>query len=268
MPDTAQLIGGAIGRAQEGLGYNATFLYPRAGGIDALPRALLRAGVSGHADADLRLETDVEAVDPRGRRVKLTGEPDWRPYRALISTIPLPELVRRLVKPPPAIVEAAAQLRWVRWRYLNVATRAPAPVDYHWVYVPEPRFPFFRVGVFSNAAPSMAPPGRASLYVELNDRTGPIDLADVARALAELGAIARPDDVDFAKAREIEYAYVVFDDAHAAATATLLGWLEGVGVRSCGRYGAWIYNSMEDSMLQGQAAARWALTQRAEGGHG
>ncbi|HFE45049.1 MAG TPA: amine oxidase, partial [Nannocystis exedens] len=40
IPSVAQIIGGALGLAQEGLGYNARFLYPRAGGIDALPRGL------------------------------------------------------------------------------------------------------------------------------------------------------------------------------------------------------------------------------------
>ena len=35
-------------------------------------------------------------------------------------------------------------------------------------------------------------------------------------------------------------------------------WLRGVGVRACGRYGAWIYNSMEDSIIQGMEAAAWA----------
>ena len=34
--------------------------------------------------------------------------------------------------------------------------------------------------------------------------------------------------------------------------------LREVGVRSCGRYGAWVYNSMEDSMIQGREAAAWA----------
>jgi hypothetical protein len=51
---------------------------------------------------------------------------------------------------------------------------------------------------------------------------------------------------------------VLFDERHASATATLLSWLEGLGIRSCGRYGAWIYNSMEDSLLSGLAAAQWA----------
>ena len=36
-------LGGALGLPQEGLGYNARFLYPRAGGIDALPRGLSAA---------------------------------------------------------------------------------------------------------------------------------------------------------------------------------------------------------------------------------
>ena len=40
VPEVDQLIGGAIGLQQQGLGYNPRFLYPKAGGIDALPKAL------------------------------------------------------------------------------------------------------------------------------------------------------------------------------------------------------------------------------------
>lgn len=257
IPDAAQVIGGAIGLAQEGLGYNANFLYPRAGGIDALPRRLAAALP---ASAELLLGSDVEAIDPGQRRVKLTAEADWRSYAALVSTMPLPELIRRIVGVPAAVREAAAALRWVRWRYLDVATRRPVPADYHWVYVPELRYPFFRVGVYSNAVASMAPPGCSSLYVELSAREGAIDLPAVLQGLVEVGALAAVDDVLFTAVREIEYAYVVFDDAHAAATRTIFAWLEQVGIRSCGRYGAWVYNSMEDSVIQGREAAAWAMT--------
>jgi len=255
VPDAAQVIGGAIGLAQEGLGYNANFLYPRAGGIDALPRRLAAALP---ASAEVLLGSDVEAIDPGQRRVKLTAEADWRSYAALVSTMPLPELIRRIVGVPAAVREAAAALRWVGWRYLDVATRRPVPADYHWVYVPELRYPFFRVGVYSNAVASMAPPGCSSLYVELSAREGAIDLAAVLQGLVEVGALAAVDDVLFTAVREIEYAYVVFDDAHAAATRTIFAWLEQVGIRSCGRYGAWVYNSMEDSVIQGREAAGWA----------
>lgn len=255
VPDVAQVMGGAIGVTQEGLGYNAEFLYPAAGGIDALPGRLAAALP---ASVQVQVGRDVEAVDPARRRVKLAGEADWRGYAALISTIPLPELIARIAAAPPEVRAAAAQLRWVRWRYLDVATRTRVPADYHWVYVPETRYPFFRVGVYSNAMASMAPAGCSGLYVELAERTGPIDVPGVLQALAEIGAIGSVEDVLFTRAREIEYAYVVFDDAHAAATRTIFGWLARVGVHSCGRYGAWVYNSMEDSVIQGREAAAWA----------
>lgn len=267
VPDTAQVIGGAIGLPQEGLGYNAQFIYPAAGGIDALPERM-RAALASQG-RELLLGCDVEEVDVTRRRVKLTARPDWQPYSALVSTIPLPELVKRIPGAPPEVRDAAARLRHVRWRYLDIATRAPAPADWHWVYVPEPRLPFFRVGIYTNAAASMAPPGCGGLYVELNERTGPIDIPAVVAGLVEIGALARPEDVAFVEEHAVEYAYVVFDAAWAAARAAILGWLGGRGVHSCGRYGGWVYNGMEDCLLAGREAAAWAsehaLKHRSEG---
>jgi protoporphyrinogen oxidase len=260
-PDTAQIIAGALGLRQTGLGYNVEFLYPRAGGIDNLANAM-RAGLDAReraGEGQLWMGTQLEELEPSRKRVKLSGHPDWIDYRALISTIPLPELIARIPEAPAEVREAAAALRWVRWRYLDVATTRAVPVDWHWAYVPEPRFPFFRVGVYSNAVASMAPPGAASLYVELGDREAEPDMPAIARGLVEIGALGAVDDIRFSRTRDIEYAYVVFDEDHASATATIFAWLERVGVRSCGRYGAWIYNSMEDSILSGLAAAQWAM---------
>jgi protoporphyrinogen oxidase len=256
-PKVHEVIGGAIGLQQEGLGYNPRFLYPRDGGIDALPKALLR-GIRNRGGCELRTNMDVEEVDPFNKRVKLDGTSDWIYYDTLISTIPLPELTRRIRTAPNHIHALAKNLRWVRWRYLNVATRTRSPANYHWVYVPEERYPFFRVGVFSNAAPSMAPPEGASLYVELTQRDGVLHMPEILQALAEIGAITAPADVVRAEAREVEYAYVVFDDSYDESTKGIHQWLESVGVRSCGRYGAWVYNSMEDSIIQGMEAALWA----------
>ena len=148
----------------------------------------------------------------------------------------------------------------MRWRYLDVATRTKASMQEHWVYVPAPEVPFFRVGVFSNALSAMAPPGCSSLYVELGDRESPPDLPLVLGELAKMGAITSPEDVLFVDTHDIEYAYVVFDDAHAQATATIHAWLAAHGIRSCGRYGAWVYSSMEDALLDGMEAAAWAKT--------
>ncbi len=257
LPNADQVIAGALGLRQDGLGYNTRFLYPRAGGIDHLPEAMA-ARLRGRDPEAIRVGCAAQEFDLEGRRVKLSGNPDWIEYRALVSTMPLPQLVARTPHAPPAVREAAAALRWVSWRYLDVATRRAPPMAEHWVYVPEPHIPFFRVGVYTNALPAMAPVGAGSLYVELADRGGTPNMPEILRHLHQMGALADPDDVVFTQLHEIECAYVLFDDACREATSIIHAWLARTGgVRSCGRYGAWIYNSMEDSIIQGMEAAAW-----------
>jgi protoporphyrinogen oxidase len=208
---------------------------------------------SGMAAFDRAASPD--AVDWRARTVTVGGE--VMPYRALVATIPLPELLRRMPGLPADVEEAASRLRCTTLRYLNVATRSPPPADWHWIYVPERRYPFYRVGIFTNAMASMARPGGASLYVELADRA-PVSEAGVRDALtglAEAGAIAGPDDVVFAEPKEIEYAYVVFDHHYYASTSTIFRFLEQNAIYPRGRYGSWTYNAMEDCVLAGREVA-------------
>ena len=182
------------------------------------PRRSLRE-ILDRGTGELRTKTDVEEVDPlESARQTCPACPTGSHYDALISTIPLPELIWRIPQAPTHIQRLAADLRCVSWRYLNVATRTPPPVDYQWVYVPEEHYPFFRVGVFNNAVPSMAPPGGGSLYVELTERAGALNIPEILQALADTGAITAASDVAFAELHEIQYAYVVFDDAYEEAT--------------------------------------------------
>ena len=125
------------------------------------------------------------------------------------------------------------------------------------MYVPEDRYPFYRVGCYSNFSEQMAPPGASSLYVELVDRDPP-DLAlllpNVIAGLVELGAIGGASDVAFARLRRIDHAYVIFDHHYQAATNLVHDYLAQHGVISTGRYGQWTYSSMEDALLSGRRA--------------
>ena len=158
---------------------------------------------------------------------------------------------------PPEIEREAAHLRCTTLRYLNIASRRPPPADWHWIYVPEKRYPFYRVNVFSTAMPTMAPAGCASICAEMADR-GPISastIRDTAAALVEAGALADANDVVFAEEKEIEYAYVVFDQNYYRATRAIFGFLEANDIHPRGRYGAWTYNAMEDCVLAGREVA-------------
>jgi protoporphyrinogen oxidase len=181
----------------------------------------------------------------------------------LISSLPLKALVGLLVDPPPEVTAAAGRLRCNPLYYLDLALDAPCGMDLHWVYVPEEKYPFYRVGCYSNFSEQMAPPGKAGLYVELASREPPrLDrlLPVVAGGLVEMKLIRRPAEILFARARLIEHAYVVFDRSYYPALEKVQAFLLEQNIISCGRYGGWDYSCMEDALLAGREAAR-----RAEG---
>jgi protoporphyrinogen oxidase len=261
IPSLEQVVRGAVGDSPPELGYNAHFLYPAQGGIEALVQRLL----SRLPAERLMTGAALEEVNLARREAVINGE--RRPYRAVVATLPLPELCRRIVDLPAELVSWAERLRCTPVRYLNVATRVPPIADYHWLYVPEEQYPFYRVGVYTNAVPSMAPAGCGSLYVELSERGPTPDMTRlmprVAAALVAAGVLGSVDDILFAELREIEYAYVVFDHAYYEALARLVPFLESHQIFPRGRYGSWTYNSMEDCMMLGRDVARLLSSQYA-----
>ncbi|HTP51342.1 MAG TPA: FAD-dependent oxidoreductase [Anaeromyxobacteraceae bacterium] len=252
-PTLADVVLGALGQGGDATGYNASFLYPRQGGIETLVRALAS-----------RLARPPEcgrwpvAIDPV-RKVATLSTGEEVGFRAIVSTIPLPELVGLVSGAPPAVLEAASALRAIAVTYVNVAARDVGAPGFHWAYLPEERFRAYRVGSASAAVPSSAPAGCRSFWVEFSARE-PLPAAEVEPAavqtLLALGFLRSPGDVLFLETRSIPHAYVLCDRACAPARDLLLGWLEDRDILAAGRYGRWEYSSMEDALLQGRAAAR------------
>lgn len=252
-PKLEDVIAGAVGKNDRELGYNTSFLYPSLG-IGALPAAMCK-----ELTGPVRYRSAPKAVDWRKR--ELVFEDRRVPYQALISTAPLDLLAGLLVDPPAQLSAAAKRLRCNPLYYLDVGLDVPCGVDLHWVYVPEEKYPFYRVGCYSHFSPKMAPAGKANLYVELSSRQKP-DMQklvpEVTKALIEMQIIGRSEDLRFANLERIDHAYVVYDHDYVGAVAAIAPFLEQERIISAGRYGGWNYSSMEDALLFGRDAARKA----------
>lgn len=252
-PSLEQVVEGAVGEPQR-LGYNVRFVYPRAGGIETLVQRFvgrLGGGAVATGTRPVRIDWRERWMDlSDGRRVR---------YDHLVSSIPLPDLLAALVDPPAAVSEAAARLRCTSLRYVNLGLDADRPFDgTHWIYLPEDRYPFYRVGCASNAVASLAPAGKASCYVELSNAHDVSDtqaLAALKDFLKEVGAITRDEQVVVADFRTIRHGYVIFDEHYFTARDAIFPFLAEAGIRSVGRYGAWVYSSMEDAIVDGMESA-------------
>lgn len=252
-PTIEQVVRGALGLEGDGAGYNATFLYPREGGIESFVRALV-SRLPRAPECGVR----AVSIDPVRKVARLSTGEEVR-FRAVVSSVPLPEMVDLVDGAPPEVREAALSLRAATVTYVNVAARDVGAPPWHWVYLPEPRFRPYRVGSASAAVPSLAPPGFRSFYVEMSGRE-PVPPPEAERAAREtllaLGMISSPADVLFAEARVIPQAYVIHDRAYGPARNAIRAWLADRDVLVAGRSGSWEYSSMEDALLGGREAAR------------
>lgn len=249
VPDITQIIDGALGFSAQAMGYNAAFLYPAKDGIEALPRAMF-----DRLDRNRFLfNTAPTRISLKDRVIDFAGTS--ASYDHLVSSLALPNLISLCADAPDHIRTAAGRLRCSPLKYINVALDVPTPLGgNHWIYLPEARFPFYRVGSASNAVPGLAPKGKSSLYVEVaNDQNAPeADIvASLKSFLKEIGTIERDDQLLFAAFRTHPYGYVIFDDNCATDRETILDYLRSFDVDSIGRYGSWTYNSMEDALLDG-----------------
>ena len=257
-PGLEDVVNGALGIKDKAFGYNASFLYPAQGGINALPNALLSQV------GEVVYGSELMEVDTTHHRATF-ADGRTENYDTLVSTIPVPELVRRCTDLPPSIREAAAGLRCVSVYSINLGVTREHISDKHWIYFPEPEFPFYRAGFPMNFSPTLGPPGCSSLYVEVSHQPTELSapealLKDVRRGLERAGIFHPDEDLAVADIRDIRYAYVLFDQHRACALPRILEELERRGIHSVGRYGRWEHTSMEDAIYQGKTLAEQLLT--------
>lgn len=252
-PTLEEVVNGALGLTNKGMGYNPKFIYPRNGGIDCLPQALARN------IRKVYTQRVVEYIEPRKKYIRFNDGNEER-YDVLISTLPLPVAFRILKDTPDFLVEDAEQLRAISVLNINIGIDRPRVSDQHWIYFPEEQFVFSRVGFPMNFSKSVAPEGTSSIYIEITHQPGQAMNIEQAyeRSLTDLrkaGILRVGDRILTRHVLDIGFAYVVFDEHRQRHLQTLLSYLESRDIYSAGRYGLWDYYSMEDSILSGKKAA-------------
>jgi protoporphyrinogen oxidase len=253
IPSVDEVIGGALGLENQRMGYNAHFLYPERGGIGVLPQSFLP-----HLNTVSYNRTLTEINMQQKKACFADGS--CVHYDYLVSTVPLPELIRMIQDIPPRVAEMGKGLKHLSVLDINLGITLDHLTDQHWIYFPEPHIPFYRAGFYSHFSSSSAPPSKASLYVEVSYLPEtPLEKKSVIKAayrgLEACGLIGKRDEIVVEDAVDIPYAYVIYDDQRRKTLPELITYLKKHDVFTVGRYGSWEYMSMEDTLLQGKAVA-------------
>ncbi|MDQ3260831.1 MAG: FAD-dependent oxidoreductase, partial [Pseudomonadota bacterium] len=153
LPNLEEMIDGALRPVAKPMGPNARFGYPLKGGFQALMDGFLP-----HLKGTLELNASVARISIAARTVTLSDGRGYR-YKSLISTMPLPELVRALgEEAPESVKQAASELRYVSVRCVNLGIGRSNLTEKHWIYYPDDPI-FHRIFVQGNASPHCNPAG-------------------------------------------------------------------------------------------------------------
>ena len=258
-PNLEEVLRGALSQSVSDVHYITHFRYPRNGGFETYLRKFIPCG-------NLKLNHELVSVDPRERQLTFSNGNTTK-YDSLITSVPLPELVRMMKGTPRDVVEASRRLACTTVVLVNVGVDREDISRSHLTYIYDEDICFTRLGFPHMLSATNVPAGTGSIQAELyfSEKYKPFMgspealIEPTIKDLRRIGLIRENDRVLFSKAMMLRYANVIFDLDRAAALKTVHGYLDDLGIAYCGRYGDWGYMWTDESFKSGELAAERTL---------
>ncbi len=256
LPNLEEMIEGALSPSPKPMGPNARFGYPLRGGFQQLMDGWLP-----HLRGELHMGTRVTKVSPSRHQLTLDDGSEIQ-YGHLVSTMPLPVLVRQIGEEAPReIREAAASLQHVSVRCVHIGVGRENLTEKHWIYYPEDTV-FHRIFVQGNASPYCNPRGGFGLTCEITyspHKPLPAEGEElIRRCIADcvkVRIMGADETIITAVQVDMPFAYVVYNHGRAAAVTKIREWLEEFDIVLAGRYSEWEYYNSDHAFLAGKKAA-------------
>jgi protoporphyrinogen oxidase len=229
-------------------GYNVTFVYPK-GGLNVLIRKMAEK-------CDIRYSKRAVRIDIHEKKVTFLDGSAER-YDHLISTLPLSRMMELT-----GLTVDEEPFPYTSVLVLNIgAVRGDKCPDDHWLYNPDAKSGFHRVGFYSNVDTSFLPKSsrrakdRVSIYVERSfiggARPSHEEIERYSKAVInELQEWKFIADVEVADPTWIEVAYTW---AWPGSTwkKDAIDELARHGIHQIGRYGRWQFQGIAESIKEG-----------------
>ena len=249
-PKQESIIESAYKKNDTKYGYNSYFYYPQNNGCQEMIDGFYKKLKSG-----IVTDSKVKEIDLENKKI-LAGDKYYF-YTNIISSMPLKELLLSIKNLPKHISVLIKNLECTSTRCINLGIKykksLPQKIkDVHWIYIPEKKYPFYRVGVYSNVSNKLAPKNCYSLYVEMSDTK---DCDNMIPLLKDIGIINIDDEILSLNVVDMKYAYVIFNKERKKTLDTIFKFLKENNIYCIGRYGSWEYSFIEKNIIDAKNLA-------------
>ncbi len=244
-PNMEDVIKSALDIETEGYLSQLFFYYPLQGGIQSLTNA-----IENKIKSKVTKGFEVKKVEKNSKWVVSSGSVK-KEFDVLVSTIPITDLTG-MVEIPHEVRSAADSLKYNSLITVLIGLNTENIPDIHWVYVPDKKITAHRFTFPKNHSPKTVPPGKSSIQVEITckfedifwNREDESIIKEIVEQLDE-GGIIDKKTVCFTKVNRAKYAYVVNDMNYSNNVEAVRKFIEGYGIRLCGRFSEFKYLNMD-----------------------
>ena len=260
-PSLEEVLRGAISPSAPHVHYITHFRYPKHGGFVSYLKKFVPLG-------NLKLNHELVSIDPRTRQLRFSNG-FVAHYDALISSVPLPDLIRMIEGRATGCFRclSSSGLLNLRPREHRREPRGPFQRSYdlllrrrHLLYAPQLSPHAFSPTTFLRAPEAFR---RKSTSLKSTNLLPAHPMTGLNRSSAIFVAVAssaRMIASCCSNAMLLRYANIIFDLDRAAALKTVHGYLDDLGIAYCGRYGDWGYMWTDESFKSGELAAEKSLS--------
>ena len=259
-PSLEEMLRGALSASAPQMHYITHFRYPSDGGFHRYLNKFVPMG-------NIKLGHELVSIEPRSRELRFSNGLVTT-YDSLVSSIPLPDLIKMLKCAPPDVVDAAKRLSCSTCVLVNIGVDRSDISNSHMTYFYDEDICFSRLSFAHMLSERNAPPGAGNIQAEVyfSDKYKPFSghqndwIEPVIRDLRRVGLLRDNDTVIDKKAMLLKYANIIFDRERSDSLKTVHGFLDDIGIAYCGRYGDWGYMWTDESFISGERAAERALS--------
>ena len=249
-PTQESIINSAYKKNDKKYGYNSVFYYPSNNGCQAMIDGFYKK-----LKSNIVTNTKAETIDLKNKTVYADGK--YYFYDNIVSTQPLKELLLNIKDLPKNIAKLIKKLECTATRCVNLGIKYKKDLpkmikNVNWIYVPEKKYSFYRVGIYSNATNSLVPKKSYSLYIEMSDTK---DCDNIIPTLKEIGIMNKDDEVVSLNVIDMKYSYVIFNKERKKTLDTIFTFLKNNNIYCIGRYGSWEYSFIEKNIIDGKNLA-------------
>jgi protoporphyrinogen oxidase len=258
LPPIENLLKGAFNEQDENFYYAKEMRYPQKGGFKSFLNYMVQ-------NVNIQLNKKAILIDLKKKKIYFSDDSEIQ-YEKLISSIPLPELIKIIKDAPNKVKNAASKLNSTSGQLVSLGFNRPNVSPKMWFYIYDIDIEPARAYSPSIKSPNNAPLNKSSLQFETyysNYRPKRMNGDNLIEHIIRKGEsmnLFSKKDIEVCDYREVKYANVIFDKERIRNLEIVKLYLKDNEIYTCGRFGEWEYYWTDQSLISGKKTADEILT--------